>query len=185
MEITAENCKKFEFFETPSWVVERILDEELLESFLKLDPCCGLGAITNPLKERYDNVIATDINNWGYGNKIVDFLSQEFSDHEKETPTDIIMNPPFSKACEFLLKAKELNYGKILVFQRFAWLESSVRREFWEKHAPSRVYVCGSRATCWRGDIKNRASSTPTTHAWFVWDSNCKETNKLKFLYKD
>ena len=96
------------------------------------------------------------------------------------------MNPPFSKATEFVEKSFELGFRKIVCFQRFSWWESQKRREFWEKHPPDRVYICGDRASCWRHDIpeSERGSSTPTAHAWFVWEKGSPPGTLLGHIYK-
>ena len=49
---------------------------------------------------------------------------------------------------------------------------SKKRRGFWNAYPPNRIYICESRANCWRIDIPpdKRTGSTTTAHAWFVWE---------------
>lgn len=102
------------------------------------------------------------------------------------TGKTVFMNPPFSLACEFIEKAFELGARKVVVFQRFAWWESKRRKDFWDKHQPNRVYICGDRAACWRGDIpeEERKSSSPTAHAWFVWEPEHPSGTVLGHIWK-
>jgi hypothetical protein len=101
-------------------------------------------------------------------------------------PFSIMMNPPFSLAQEFVLHSLRLGATKIVCFQRFAWWESEKRREFWEHNPPNRVYICGNRADCWRHDIpaEKRTSSTPTAHAFFVWEKGHPSGTQLGHIYK-
>lgn len=190
-------CKTAEFYETPRWAAERILDFELLTP-LVIDPCAGRGVLGDALIAKgYDpsNIIETDLNDWpGRADRIisgVDFLNPQACQSEISKrgwhgqDFSVIMNPPFSKACDFLIQAFELGARKVLMFQRFSFMESRDRREFWDEMAPSRIWLCGDRAHCWRGDMPDedifdadgtllakgkKGRSSPTAHAWYVWE---------------
>lgn len=168
-------CIDLEHFQTPEWAAEEILNHEILTRIV-IDPCVGAGNLAYAAKSRGYEVNAFDIHDWGYRGGYfckLDFLNdlENFQLLFKYEFT-IFMNPPFSKAEAFVEKALKLGARKIVCFQRFAWWESEGRREWWDKHTPQRIYICGSRATCWRHDIplEERGSGTPTAHAWFVWE---------------
>ena len=99
----------------------------------------------------------------------------------------VIMNPPFSLAEDFVLKAQALGARKIICFQRQAWRESATRREFWEQNSPARVWVCGARATCWRFDLlgteKAEKGGSPTSNAWYVWEKGHKGAEVTSAIY--
>jgi len=180
-----ELCRKLEHFETPYWAIKSILKKEILTTEV-IDPCCGTGVLSEAAKTEGYEVNSYDIHNWGYSyTKEADFLKFKpvFKLYE---PFTILMNPPFSMAVEFVKKSMEIKAHKIVCFQRLAWYESQKRREFWDKYPPSRMYICGNRATCWRHDIpkEKRNSSTPTAHAWFVWEKGHKGT-QLDRIYKE
>lgn len=163
-------CVELEHYETPQWAIDAILKAEKLHRVV-VDPCCGAGVMSDAAKNLGYEVYSTDIHDWGYrmAKEPVDFL--KFTPKMCEEFT-VFMNPPFSKAVEFVEKSIDLGAQKIIAFQRFSWWESRRRREFWQKNPPTKVYICGDRAHCWRHDIplSERGSSTPTAHAWFVWD---------------
>lgn len=164
-----ELAKQAECHETPSWAVESILDVEILTPQV-LDPCCGRGVLAEEATRQGYSVRSIDLHDWGYGDdRGVDFLT---FNPEMPPGFTVLMNPPFSKAVEFVERALDLKARKVVCFQRFAWWESVERTDFWDRHRPSRIYVCRSRATCWRIDIppEERKSSSPTAHAWFVWE---------------
>lgn len=190
-EITAL-CKRLEHYETPEWAAREILKHEILTQMV-VDPCCGTGVLHRALKSeaRFEYAINNwDIHDWGFPCKIADFLAckPEGDEHQnlKAMNWTAFMNPPFSRAEAFVEKCFELGARKIVCFQRFAWWESNGRSEFWDKYPPNRIYVCGSRATCWRHDIPQdqRTGGTTTAHAWYVWERGQPAGTLMHRIYK-
>lgn len=205
-------AKKAEWYETPVWAAERVLDVELLTP-LVVDPCAGRGVLGNALIAKgYDpqNIIETDLNEWpGQESRVIapiDFLGAGY--HQRILPMiagerrdfSVMMNPPFSHATEFVERSLAMGARKILMFQRFSFLESSARRDFWDKYPPARIWLCGDRANCWRGDVPDedildeggeiitkgkKGRSTPTAHAWFVWERDQPGSMTVCRLYKE
>jgi predicted RNA methylase len=183
-ETLAEKCKRLEHWETPEWTINAILKKEILTEVV-WDPCCGAGVMSRIAKEHGYHVISSDIHNWGYEDQkaVIDFLDQNMEIEESYIEASVLMNPPFSKAQSFVERAFELGARKVVCFQRFAWWESASRQEFWKKYPPNRIYICSDRADCWRHDIQpgpdgkrrnpetgKAMESTPTAHAYFVWE---------------
>lgn len=165
-----ELARAAEMYETPDWAAESILDSELLTPFV-VDPCCGRGVLAEAARRRGYGVHALDLHNWGYplGDHGIDFLTWRAPQGE----FSVFMNPPFSKAVEFVRHSLDLGARKIVCFQRFAWWESGDRRQFWASCPPARIHICRTRADCWRIDIppaERKGRSSPTAHAWFVWE---------------
>jgi hypothetical protein len=142
--------------------------------------------------------MAYDIYDWGYEclDAKVDYLTLENRPFYGQFT--VFMNPPFSKACEFVLKSLELGARKIVCFQRASWTESNERQEFWDKYPANRKYTCGDRATSWRHDIPvdqregykdpetgKRRAGTPTTHAWYVWEKGHPPGTLEGRIYRD
>lgn len=166
-------AKEAECYETPEWAAHAILEHELLTKHV-WDVCCGPGVLAKAAKFKGHTVIASDLYDWGYG-KRHDFLLDDHNDAWpfKGSATTIFMNPPFSKAVDFVKKAHDIGARKIVCFQRFAWWESQGRESFWNEYPPARIYVCGSRASCWllgTPDERRKGSGTTTAHAWFIWE---------------
>lgn len=168
-----EKARALECFETPEWCIEAILKCEIMPLAL-WDPCAGPGIMGRVARRHGYDVRETDIFNWG--NPMLHRVGLDFiSSSARINPNKdfgIIMNPPFSKATDFIEIAFARGARKILCFQRFAWWESAKRREFWSDYPPNRIYVTESRASCWRIDIPpdERGSSTPTAYAWYVFE---------------
>ncbi len=169
-------AREVECYITPEWAVDAILDVELMTDNI-LDPCCGTGVLARVAMDHgYRFILSIDKYDWGYGDGNMDFLDDpyEVDEDKNRTPLTVLMNPPFSKATQFVEKAFAIGARKIICFQRFAWWESEKRTEFWRQYPPNRIYVCAARATCWRVDLTpeqiNKMGNTTTAHAWFVWE---------------
>jgi predicted RNA methylase len=183
-------CKRLEHFETPEWAARAILNREILTHYV-MDPCFGAGELASLVEELGHETFTVDIHQWGA--RELDYLG-DFLDMDQLQPPStfdgdftVFMNPPFSLATQFVEKAFQLGARKIVCFQRFAWWESQKRKEFWQKYPPSRVYICGERADCWRHDIPQdqRGSSSPTAHAWFIWEQGHPPGTILGHIYKE
>jgi hypothetical protein len=174
----------YEHYETAAWAIRAVLRVEPIETDMVLDPCVGSGIIAKAIIDRHPEkvVAAVDIYEWGYHlDWKIDFLKADFD----LSGYTVIMNPPFSKACEFVEHAFRLGARKVICFQRMAWYESRERAMFFNMLPPDRIWLCGDRATCWRHDIsptdrkidpktgKKRTGST-TPHAWFIFVAGSK-----------
>ena len=174
-ETLEQTCRRLEHYETPRWAADAILRCETTTGKV-FDPCCGTGILSEAAAYAGNEVHAFDIHDWGYhpfGERNVWFSQLDWLD-QKHLPQHVtlFLNPPFSRAVEFIEHALALGARKVICFQRFAWWESQKRAAFWDRHPPNRIYVCGDRADCWRHDIPEheRGSGTTTAHAWYVWE---------------
>lgn len=200
-----QKCKDAEFFETPVWAAEAILDVEIMTPNV-IDPCAGRGILgTAAYKKGYDKVLELDLNKWpGQPASVIPNINwlknQMMKDNilQNWQGATVFMNPPFSKACDFVERSFELGARKILMFQRLSFLESATRRGFFEDQPPARIWLCGDRAACFRGDMPEedmigedgklikgkKGRSSPTAHAWFVWERGHRGTMSMHHLYK-
>ena len=181
-----DQARQLECYETDPWAARAILNAELMTTNV-LDPCCGTGVLTRAARNAGYWTVAGDIAHWGFKGQAAqkDFLATGRLD----VPDDltVFMNPPFSKACEFVEKAMELGARKIVCFQRWAFWESDDRRTWWDKFPPQRAYICGDRATCWRFDVppEKRNVGSSTAHGWFVWEAGQPAGTVMGRLYLD
>lgn len=127
---------------------------------------CGEGH----LAKVFDNIgklgKATDLIDRGYGT-IEDFLSCK----DSYCNGDIVTNPPYKYAQEFVEHALELvDTGRyVCMFLKVLFLESKCRKELFVKYPPKTIYVSSSRINCAKnGDFKTFSSSA-IAYAWFVW----------------
>lgn len=128
---------------------------------------CGEGHISEVLKSKGYKVISTDLIDRGYGKGSVDFLK-----NNTKIICDIITNPPYKYAKQFVEHALEVvDVGhKVAMFLKVQFLEGKARKELFEKYPPKTIYVSSSRLVCApNGDFEN-APSSAVAYAWFVWE---------------
>jgi len=139
----------------------------------------GEGHISEVLKEKGYFVQSSDIINRGYG-CVIDFLSFK----PNKINGDIITNPPFSKATDFLLKSMEiLEVGsKLALLLRIQFLEGVKRAEIFKKYPPKVVYVASRNMRCAKnGDFKN-ATGNASTYCWFIWEKGFSGNPTIKWF---
>jgi hypothetical protein len=163
--IPSEDREKDDFYPTPPEATRALLARERFADTI-WEPACGNGAISNVLKEHGYNVVSTDLFNRGYGESRVDFLMEQ-----KLLAPDIVTNPPFKHAEEFLRKALDLGVGKVALLLRLAWLEGSQRQKLFESTPLAHVYVASRRLSMSRGGNERGAGGgSMIAFAWFVWN---------------
>lgn len=156
-----------DYYATEPKALELLLD---IEQFYPTvwECACGEGHLSEVLKARGYCVKSTDLIDRGYGESGIDFLQIEGS-----YDCDIITNPPYKYAKEFVEKALELvTIGhKVAMFLKIQFLAGKARRKMFEKYPPKYVYVSSSRLHCaMDGDFVKYAKSNAMTYAWFIWE---------------
>lgn len=167
-----------DFYATDPKAIDILIDEckdiELHDDIW--EPACGMGHLSERLKQHGKRVISTDIVNRGYAgqHREVDFLNCE-----DRLRTDIVTNPPYSHALEFVKAALEkvLPGHYVCMFLKIQFLEGKKRKAFLKENPPKYVYVLSSRINCAEnGDfeaIKNKGGGC-LCYAWFVWEKGFK-----------
>ena len=151
-----------------------------LESFKGpiLEPCCGEGHISKVLLENGFKVDSFDIVDRGFG-KVQDFLTDEVSSWKG----DIITNPPYKLANEFLNKALQIvpNGRKVAMFLKVQFLEGKQRKGFFKKYPPKKIWVSSSRLKCgMNGDFGGANSAL--AYAWFIWEKGYQGETTLDWF---
>jgi len=143
------------------------------------DPACGSGAILDVLRAAGHIVHGSDIADYGWPHTVVrDYLAGPV----EMNGVAIVTNPPYRLAQKFIQKALDDGTRFAAFLLRLNFLESMRRKEFFETHPPSRVWVSSRRLPMmhrhgWTG------SKAPSNHcyAWFVWDES-SEKDRLYFF---
>ncbi len=153
-----------DFYSTDPRDVEKLLERESFEGSI-WEPACGNGAISKVLEKHYPGkVLSSDLIDRGYGNTNIDFLTSI------EIYDNIITNPPYKNALEFVQQALKLSNKKVVMFLKLVFLEGQKRYKFFQEYPPKKIYVFSYRATCWKNGIQDSKSGTTLAHAWFVWE---------------
>jgi hypothetical protein len=154
-------------YNTPDWVTQALLDNEKFEGNC-WEPACGNGAISSVLEKNNLYTVSSDIQgNYGFRH---DFLNSKY-DWPGYSIDNIITNPPFSLAQDFIEEALIEAESKVAMLLRLAFLESSIRKEFFERTPLKKVLVSSKRITMYPtnygGEMKNGGTMAM---GWFIWD---------------
>jgi hypothetical protein len=152
-----------DYYATEPRAIELLLEQEQFSELI-WEPACGEGHISKVLEEHGHSVYSTDLIDRGYGLGGKDFLNENGVFHG-----DIITNPPYKQAREFVEKALEVVApgNKVAMFLKLSFLESKGRRELFRNNPPQAVYVSPSRLQCGKNGVFGGSSTV--AYAWFVW----------------
>lgn len=160
-----------DYYATEPKALELLLELETFSPAI-WECACGEGHLAKVLKEKGHTVLCSDLIDRGYGTGGVDFLKCT-----KQFDGDIITNPPYKYAKEFVEHALETvtDGHKIAMFLKLQFLESKSRRELFNKYPPSKIYVSSGRLRCaMNGDFEKYSKSNAVTYAWFIWEKGFK-----------
>ena len=139
----------------------------------------GEGHLANVLASHGYNVKMTDLIYRGIGIGDIDFLS-EISMFDG----DIVTNPPYKYAQEFVEKAFSLIYDnhKIAMFLKLTFLEGQKRRKLFDDHPPKIIYVFSKRMRCARNGNFDVMPSSAISYAWFIWQKGFSGNPIVKWI---
>lgn len=126
---------------------------------------CGEGHLSKVLEKHY-NVYSTDLIDRGYGNTKIDFLKAEYKFNG-----DILTNPPYKYAKEFVEKGLKLINDNcyIIMFLKIQFLEGKTRKQLFKKKNLKYVYVNSERQQCAMNGEFEKYKATALCFCWFVW----------------
>lgn len=176
-----EEREENDYYATEPLATEMLLQLEQFSPFI-WECACGGGHISEVLKQHAYFVYSSDLINRGYG-KVQDFLS---GSPPPITDFDIITNPPYSKAADFVNRALDLvgNGHKVAMFLKVQFLEGKARwNNLYKDRPPKTVYVSSARLHCaLGGDFDKYAKSNAIAYAWYVWEKGFSGDPTIKWF---
>lgn len=170
--------QEHDFYATEPRATEELLE---LEKFSKniWEPSCGAGHMSKVLEKAGYNVYSSDLYDYGYGKSGLDFLACT-----AQFDGDIITNPPYKYALQFVEKALELVPAghKVCMFLKLSFLEGKQRRKLFDRNPPIRVWVSSSRLKCAKNGDFNSIGSSAAAYAWFVWEKGHTGACEVKWF---
>ena len=145
-----------------------------------LEPSCGEGHISKVLSAHGYEVESRDLVDRGYGTPHMDFLSID----NQQWIGDIITNPPYRYAQEFVEKALHIvpTGHKVAMFLKIQFLEGKARRTLFRTSPPKTVWVSSSRLECAINGKFGSIGSSATAYAWFIWEKGYKGDTTVKWF---
>lgn len=178
-----------DYYATPYEATEMLLRNfEFNNNDDFLEPCVGGGHIADVIKRHFPwaKITSMDITDRGYTDTIVnDFLIYDFQGRKFK---NIITNPPYSLAQEFLEKGMDSldTDGQLAMFLKIQFLEGNKRRKMFELFPPKYIYVFSKRQNPWRNgsqvDEKGKPWASTMCFAWFIWEKNSKTEPIIRWL---
>lgn len=156
-----------DYYATEPKAMEILLEEETFAPHI-WECACGGGHLSRVLEMHGYDVKSTDLVYRGYGKQeAVDFLKVEGG-----FDGDIITNPPYKYALEFVEKALGMVKPgrKVAMFLKLQFLEGKGRKRFFLENPPKTVYVSSSRLGCAKNGDFVKMPSSAVAYAWFVWE---------------
>ena len=141
---------------------------------------CGEGNLAEVLKEHGHSVYSTDLIARGYEDETLDFLNSEI-----KFDGDIITNPPFKYATEFILKALESvpQGNKVAMFLKINYLSGKKRyKEIYSKCPPYRVYVFTGRVACSKNNDPEGYKGGAMCYVWMIWEKGKQGPTEIKWI---
>lgn len=169
-----------DYYATEPKAAELLLDvEPELDNIWEC--ACGEGHLSEVFKKANKLNIATDII---YRNYKCDGIKDFLDDRIENYSGDIVTNPPYKLAKDFILKALSIvgNGRKVCMFMKLTFLEGKERKKLFKKYPPKTVYVCSGRINCCRNGEFEKYKSTAIAYAWFVWEKGYKGETILNWI---
>lgn len=171
---TSAGRAEFDFYPSPPEAFEELLKRETFEGTV-WEPACGDGVVSKVFEKAGFEVMSTDLIYRGYGEGGHDFL---FSDR---TADNIVTNPPFTLAEEFVWKALACTNKKVVMLCKLQFLEGAKRKKMFEATPLKTVYVFSKRLTMTRNGQKMKNSGM-IAFAMFVWEHGYQGKPSIEWI---
>lgn len=180
-----ESREENDYYATDPRALELFLDK-FSEDGERLDDkvwecACGEGHLVNVLKRYGHEVYASDLVDRGCdGAETMNFLTAGCKWYG-----DILTNPPYKHAKEFVLEALNSidNGHKVIFFLKCQFLEGQDRfKNIFKDYPPKYVYVHSARQKTAKGGDLSRTKSPTQCYCWFVWQKGFKGETILRWI---
>lgn len=176
-----------DYYATDPIAIDKLLSVETPQNRI-WECACGGGHLSERLTERGFCVYSSDLKDRGYKRmtRALDFL--QATTVPFANPFDILTNPPYKYAKDFVLKALDLlpQGCRCFMFLKLTFLEGKARfKELYSKYPPKCVYVFSERILCAKNaefqKMKDGGGSA-VAFAWFVWEKNYNGQTLIKWI---
>ncbi len=142
-----------DYYATEPKALELLLEREKFKDNV-WECACGGGHLSEVLKLKGYMVVSSDIVDRGYrGTRVIDFL-----EYSEMNSWDIITNPPYKYAKEFIEHALNISVEgtKIAMFLKLTFLESKSRKGLFENtHLKHSMYLLQGCSVLKTGNLKS------------------------------
>ncbi len=174
---TEKDRQTNDYYATDPKTIPPLFEVEKFDNMI-WECACGEGHLSKAMEDFGKDVFSTDKVDRGFG-QLCDFLEEDM-----EWYGDIITNPPYKYAQEFVEKSiKILQQGrKVAMFLKIQFLEGQKRKELFKVNNPKVVYVFSKRQFCAMNGEFDKHKSSAVAYAWFVWEKGFKGDTIIKWI---
>ena len=175
---TEEDRQEQDFYATDPIAIKKLLEIERFNPNI-WECASGENHLAIPMIEAGYNVRCSDIIKRTPSTEQLDFLKCD-----ERWAGDIITNPPYKNAAEFVEKSMEVvqEGAKIAMFLKLLFLEGQKRKQLFQKYPPKVVYVSSSRIQCAKNGDFEKYNHSAIAYAWFIWEKGYKGETVVKWF---
>lgn len=179
----SDDRQENDYYATDSVAIDKLLNGGGKPYYKIYEPACGEGHLAKRLEELGYEVVASDLIDRGYGKGGVDFLNLD----KKNLDRDILTNPPYKFASEFVEKGLDVvaDGRSVWMFLKLQFLEGKKRRELFDKGCLKHVYVSSERILCAKnGDFEAMKASggSAVAYMWAQFQKGYKGETTLSWI---
>ena len=160
-----------DYYATSPIAVELLLEKQSFNKNI-WECASGGGHMSKVLRKHGYNVRCSDIIDRTGDTEILDFLT-----YKGTWNGDVVTNPPYKYAQEFVEKALEIvpDGNKVAMYLKLTFLEGKKRQKMFKKYPPKYIYVAVGRIGCAKNGIfttdkENEYETSAIAYAWFIWE---------------
>jgi hypothetical protein len=170
-----------DFYATEPKAAELLLQLEKFSQNI-WECACGAGHLSKVFEKAGYKVKSTDLVDRGYGESGIDFLKSEI-----KWEGDIVTNPPYKYAKEFVEKALEIipEGNKVAMFLKLQFMEGKARKNLFLKYPPKIIYVSSSRLLCAKNgefDKMIEGGGSAVAYGWYIWEKGYQGKTELQWF---
>lgn len=175
------NRQPYDYYATEPRAAQLLLDVEQFHHDI-WECACGEKHLANVFTQAGYNVRCSDIVN-RCDNEVIDFLDITNTHWQG----DIITNPPYKYAREFVEKALSIipDGYKVAMFLKLQFLEGKSRKHLFATYPPKCIYVSSSRLNCainGNFDGLRTSGGSAVAYAWYVWEKGYNGNTIIKWI---
>lgn len=169
-----------DYYATEPKAAELLLQIEGFDKDVTIwEPASGENHLADVFKNAGYNVRTSDLIKRTPTTEVMDFLR-----FRGGYDANIITNPPYKYADEFVRKALEAvpEGRKVCMFLKVQFLEGKARKKLFAEFPPCRVWASSSRLKCAINGGFDAIAGSAVAYAWFVWVKGYKGPTELKWF---
>lgn len=185
---TDKEREENDYYATDPIAIDKLLKVEQPSHYI-WECACGDGHLAKRLKEYGFKVTTSDIVERDYKLDFTqDFLKMSRNGLGLNEEYDILTNPPYKYAKEFVQHSLEIIKPKhrVFMFLKLTFLEGKQRyKELFNKYPPKKIYVFSERVLCAKnGDFEGmkQAGGSAVAYAWFVWEKSYQGKTEIEWI---